>query len=478
MRRVLRHKAVEEIPHPRRALITSLWVMELVKPPSALTIAGSDSCGGAGIQADLKTFAALGVHGMTAITAVTAQNTMGVRLIQPVDADLVRAQIEAVVEDIGVDAAKTGMLHSPEIIEAVADEVERYDFPLVVDPVMIAKDGTRLLRPEAVEALIKRLMPLATVVTPNALEAEAISGIKVETLEDGKRAAERISALGPEAVVVKGGHIKADERSPDILLWRGEFTILEAERIKTRSTHGTGCCFSAAITAELAKGEGILEAVKRAKELVHLAILHGLEMGRGHPLINPMAALYNEAERYRVLRNVSEAARLLEGHPEVARLSPEVQINLGMALPYARDHRDVAAIRGRIVKMDGGVKAAGCPEFGASRHVARTIVTAMRFDPERRAAMNIRYSEEILRVARDLGLSISFYDRREEPPEIKRQEGKTTIWGVEEAVRRLGRLPDVIYHLGDVGKEPMIILLGRTAIEVAERAIEIARRLT
>jgi len=450
----------------------------LVKLPSALTIAGSDSCGGAGIQADLKTFAALGVHGMTAITAVTAQNTLGVRLIQTVDADLVREQIEAVVEDIGVDAAKTGMLYSSEIIDVVAEEVERHNFPLVVDPVMIAKGGTRLLKSEAVETLIRRLIPLATVVTPNALEAEVISGIRVETLEDGKRAAERISAFGPEAVMVKGGHIKADGRAPDILLWRGEFTILEAERIETRSTHGTGCSFSAAITAELAKGKTILEAVKRAKELVHLAILYGLEMGRGHAPLNPMASLYNEAERYRVLRNVGEAARLLEGHPGVAKLAPEVQINLGMALPYARDHRDVAAIRGRIVKMDGGVKASGCPEFGASRHVARTIVTAMKFDPEKRAGMNIRYSEEILRIAREIGLSISFYDRRREPPEVKEQEGKTTIWGVEEAVKRLGRLPDVIYHLGDVGKEPMILLLGRTAVEVAERAIEIARRLT
>lgn len=449
----------------------------MVRLPSALTIAGSDSCGGAGIQADLKTFAALGVHGMTAITAITAQNTLGVRRIQTVDAEMVREQIEAVVEDVGVDAAKTGMLYSSEIIEVVAEEVERYELPLVVDPVMIAKGGAQLLRPEAVETLVRRLLPLATVVTPNAPEAEVISGIRVKTLEDAMKAAERIAALGPEAVVVKGGHIETEGSSIDLLLWRGDFTTLESERVETRATHGTGCSFSAAITAELAKGKTILEAVEKAKELVHLAILHGLELGHGHSPLNPMASLYNEAERYRVLRAVGEAAALLESHPEVAKLVPEVQINLGMALPYARDHRDVAAIRGRIVKMDGGVKASGCPEFGASRHVARTIVTAMKFDPEIRAGMNIRYSEEILRIAGELGLSISFYDRREEPPEIKEQEGKTTIWGVQQAVRRLGRLPDIIYHLGDVGKEPMILLLGRTAMEVAERAIEIARRL-
>lgn len=450
--------------------------MRLVRLPRVLTIAGSDSGGGAGIQADLKTFAALGVHGMTALTAITAQNTLEVRGIQPVEAEMVRAQIKAVVEDIGVDAAKTGMLYTSEIIEVVADETERHGFPLVIDPVMVTKGGTRLLKPDAETSLIQKLLPLATIVTPNAQEAEVISGVRVDTLEDGRRAAERIATYGPEAVVVKGGHI-AGERSIDILLWRGDFTILEAERVETRTTHGTGCSFSAAIAAELAKERDIPEAVKTAKELVSLGIAYGVEIGGGYGPLNPLARLYNEAERYAVLRNVGEAVRLLERHPEIAKLIPEVQMNLGMALPHPRDRRDVAAIRGRIVRMDGGVRATGCPEFGASRHVARTIVAAMRFNPERRAAMNIKYSEEILEICRDLGLSISFYDRKEEPPEIKEREGMTTIWGVEQAVKRIGRLPEVIYHLGDVGKEPMIVLLGRTAVEMAERAIEIAGRL-
>jgi hydroxymethylpyrimidine/phosphomethylpyrimidine kinase len=449
----------------------------LVRLPRVLTIAGSDSGGGAGIQADLKTFAALGVHGMTAITAITAQNTLGVRRIQAVEAEMVREQIEAVAEDIGVDAAKTGMLYTSAIIEVVADETERRGFPLVVDPVMIAKGGARLLKPEAEKVLVERLLPLATVVTPNALEAEVISGVRVETLEDGRRAAERIAALGPEAVVVKGGHIETEGRSIDILLWRGEFTVLEAERLEKRTTHGTGCSFSAAIAAELAKGRAISEAVRTAKELVNMAIRYGLEIGGGYGPLNPLVHLYNEAERFMVLRNVAEAVSLLESHPEVARLVPEVQMNLGMALPYAQGHRDVAAIRGRIVKMDGGVRASGCPEFGVSRHVARTIVTAMRFDPERRAGMNIRYSEETVKICRELGLSISFYDRREEPQEVKEQEGMTTIWGIEQAVKRLGELPDIIYHLGDIGKEPMIIILGKTAVEVAKRAIKIAQMI-
>ena len=223
--------------------------------PRALTIAGSDSGGGAGIQADLKTFAALGVHGMSALTSITAQNTVTVTAIQDVDPAIVRAQIEAVVKDIGVDAAKTGMLHTSEIIEVVAEEIEKYGLPVVVDPVMIAKSGAALLKPEATEALVRRLLPLATVVTPNAMEAEVLSGMKIGSIEDGKRAAEKIVTFGPKATVVKGGHIlQMEGKAVDILLHEGEFTLLEAERYEVKTDHGTGCSFASAIAAELAKG--------------------------------------------------------------------------------------------------------------------------------------------------------------------------------------------------------------------------------
>lgn len=446
--------------------------------PRALTIAGSDSGGGAGIQADLKTFAALGVHGMTAITSITAQNTVGVMAIQDVEPEMVRAQIEAVVEDIGVDAAKTGMLHTSEIIEVVADEIRKYGFPVVVDSVMIAKSGAALLKPEAKETLKSKLLPLATVVTPNAMEAASISGVEIRTIEDGKNAAIKIAALGPRAVVVKGGHIlERKDKAIDILLHEGAFTLLEAERHETKDTHGTGCSFSSAVAAELAKGKDIPEAVSVAKEFVNRSIKHGLRIGHGHGPLNPMANLYNEAEKYRVLENVGSAVRLLERSPNVKRLVPEVQINMGMALPYASGLADVAAMEGRIVRMGEGVRAVGWPEFGASRHVAGTILAIMRFDRQRRAGMNMRYSEDLIRICRESGLLVSFYDRREEPPEVKEKEGMTTAWGAEQAVKRVGRVPDVIYHMGDWGKEPIATLLGKTALEVAERAAMLANKL-
>ena len=232
--------------------------------PRALTIAGSDSGGGAGIQADLKTFAALGVHGMSALTAITAQNTREVTMVHDIPIEMIKEQIRVVVEDIGVDAVKTGMLHTSEIIEAVASELRKIDAPLVVDPVMVAKSGARLLREDAVKSLIEELIPLATVLTPNAGEAEALTGFKIKNLEDQKRAAEKISELGVEAVVVKGGHIPG-EKVIDVLYFDGEFKTYESRRIKSKNTHGTGCCFASATAAELAKNTPIPEAVDVAK---------------------------------------------------------------------------------------------------------------------------------------------------------------------------------------------------------------------
>ena len=444
----------------------------------ALSIAGSDSGGGAGIQADLKTFAALGVHGMTAVTSITAQNTVDVIAVQDVEPEIVRAQIRAVAEDIGIDAAKTGMLHTSSTIEIVGDELRRYSFPVVVDPVMIAKSGAHLLLPEAIDSLVRIVLPISTVVTPNAMEAEALSGIKVKTIEDGRKAAEKILELGPKSVVVKGGHILQKEgKAIDILCEEDECSLLEAPRYETKNTHGTGCSFSSAIAAELAKGRSVRESVQTAKAFVNEAIRSGLPIGRGHGPLNPMASLYSESARYQVLSNVREAVALLERTPEVAVLVPEVQMNIGMALPNAREYNDIAAVDGRIIRTGTGVKASGCPEFGVSRHVARTIMAVMRFDPQRRAGINIRYSKEAVKACEALGLVVSSYDRSEEPEEIKGQEGMTTYWGAEQAVKRAGTVPDVIYHLGDWGKEAMITIVGRSALEIAGHAIEISRRL-
>ena len=250
--------------------------------PSVLTIAGSDSSAGAGIQADLKTFAALGVYGTCAITAITAQNTRGVTAVQEAPPGMVAAQIDAVTADIRPDAVKTGMLASAPIVEVVAAKVREYGLPnLVVDPVMVAKSGDRLLRDDAVTVLRDLLLPLAAVVTPNLPEAEVLAGFAIDSDEDVRRAAKEIVGLGARAVVVKGGHREAAE-AVDVLYDGTTFRDYSAPRIDTTSTHGTGCTFASAIAAYLARGEPLAEAVGRAKEYLTEALRRAYPIGGGH----------------------------------------------------------------------------------------------------------------------------------------------------------------------------------------------------
>jgi hydroxymethylpyrimidine/phosphomethylpyrimidine kinase len=261
----------------------------------ALTIAGSDSGGGAGIQADLRTFAALGVHGMSAITALTAQNTTGVFGVVEMAPEFVAQQIDVVVGDIGVDAAKTGMLSSQAIIEVVADRVKALRLsPLVVDPVMMAKGGDLLLRPDAIEAVRRILLPLATLATPNLPEAEALAGFPVHSLADMREAARAIHALGAAAVVVKGGHLSEGD-AVDVLFDGMQLSELRSPRYDTPHTHGTGCTFASAIAAGLARELELAPAVQQAKELISAAVRYGLPLGAGHGPANSMALLYERA---------------------------------------------------------------------------------------------------------------------------------------------------------------------------------------
>ncbi len=261
--------------------------------PRALTIAGSDSGGGAGIQADLKTFTVLGVYGMSAITSITVQNTLGVYGIVDLPPQVVYDQIRVVVEDIGVDAGKTGMLSNEDIISAVARAVKDTRLEkLVVDPVMRAKSGDPLLRQSARDTLIRDLLPLALVVTPNIPEAEDLCGFEIRSIEDMEKACRKILSYGPSTVVLKGGHMEGDE-SVDVFYDGLGFEYLKGKFIRTKNTHGTGCTFSSAITAYLAKGQDLKEAVKKAKEYIQNAIESSLPLGRGHGPLNHMWPFYS-----------------------------------------------------------------------------------------------------------------------------------------------------------------------------------------
>jgi hydroxymethylpyrimidine/phosphomethylpyrimidine kinase len=259
---------------------------------TALTIAGSDSGGGAGIQADLKTFAAHGVYGTSAITAVTAQNTLGVTMWQALPADLVIAQIEAVAADIGADAVKIGMLANAAVVEAVAATIAELDLAFVVlDPVMVAKGGDRLLEPEAIDTLKAELLPRAHMVTPNVPEAEALADMRISSVDDMRAAARRILALGPRVVLIKGGHMAGSEVI-DVACTRHDEFELRGPRVETRSTHGTGCTLSSAIAANLAKGLDDRAALTEARAYLEGALRHAPDIGRGHGPLGHFWRLY------------------------------------------------------------------------------------------------------------------------------------------------------------------------------------------
>jgi len=262
---------------------------------NVLSIAGSDSSGGAGIQADLKTFSAHGVFGMTVITAVTAQNTARVIDVQDISPDMIGKQIDAIFEDIIVDAVKIGMVSKIESIKVIAEKLREYKPGIIVlDPVMISKSGYALLKPDAIKALISELLPLSTVVTPNAPEAEKISGIKIKTIQDMKKAAEIIHGMGAENVLIKGGHIEGSH-STDILFDGENFSVYDAEYINTKNTHGTGCTLSSAITSNLALGMNISDAVDNAKKYITSAIMHSLSIGKGNGPTHHFYELYKKA---------------------------------------------------------------------------------------------------------------------------------------------------------------------------------------
>jgi hydroxymethylpyrimidine kinase/phosphomethylpyrimidine kinase len=443
--------------------------------PIALTIAGSDSGGGAGIQADLKTFAALGVYGASVITSVTAQNTLEVTGIHDLPPEFITLQLDTVVRDLPVDAIKTGMLSNPAIIRAVSGRLKTFGVEkLVVDPVMVAKGGAALLRPEAAAELIEKLLPLAYVVTPNLGEAEVLAGMPIRNLEEMEQSARRIHAKGPRHVVVKGGHLVGPP--VDVFFDGRQFQYLEGERIETKSLHGTGCTFASAIAAELAKGAGVTEAVHRAKSYITTAIRLAEPIGHGFGPTHHLGVLYHQAARYDIILQLEETIAQLQGGG-IAALIPEVQSNLGLALPQAATLLEVAAWDGRIVRVGENICPVGGPRFGTAQQVGMIILSAMRMDPGCRSAMNIRCGEDVLQACQAVNLRIARLSRQHEPVEVKSRDNSILPWNMDETIQGLGAVPDIIYDLGGVGKEAMVWVLGHDALGVARKVLMIHHRL-
>ena len=392
--------------------------------PIGLTIAGSDSGGGAGIQADLATMTAGGVYGTSVVTAVTAQHTRGVESSHVLPVPEVEAQIEAVLGDFDVDAAKTGMLATTGIVESVADVAGELAVPLVVDPVMVATSGDRLLD-SAAERAYEALIAEATVVTPNADEATVLTGIEVEDAESAREAGERLLGMGADAALVKGGHVPG-ETVVDHLVTADGVRRFEHPRVDTAATHGSGCTLAAAIVARLARGEPVDRAVAGATDLLARAIRYHYDVGRGPGAVNHAVELRNDAARARTAEGVRGVVDRLAGG-ELAALVPDSGVDVVGTTPYAESTEDVAAVGA------GGDRPPGEVRFGADRRLARDVLEARETAPELRFGATIRFDEGIDAALAELGWPIAARDDGEPfepfaagPAALVDREGEST----------------------------------------------------
>lgn len=433
---------------------------------SVLSIAGSDSSSGAGIQADLKTLSSLGTYGCSAITAITVQNTKNIFEVFPIPSEIVIRQINSVLNDIRIDAIKIGMVYDGIIINKIFKILKNTNIPIIVDPIFTSTSGKNLIKYEAIKALTKKILPIATIITPNINEATQLSGIDIKNKEDLVKSLIKMKKLGPKNVIVKGGHLLS-EHSIDTLI-DDKLNIIEFSnsRISIPENHGSGCNFSAALTAYISQGYEIPIACKLANEFINSVLKNLLYIGKGYPVTDTALTTSSSAFKFHVIEELSIAINELEAITDIGKLIPETQSNFAYAIPNATSIKEVAGIKGRIVRIDQKVKASSCIEFGATQHIASAVISYMNINPLMRAGFNIKYDKKIIELLQSF-MKVSEYDRRLEPQKLKEKEGYTIQWGVKKAILKDKEVRG-IYHKGDIGKEPMIILFGHNPAEIVE----------
>lgn len=425
---------------------------------TALTVAGSDSIGGAGIQVDVKAMAVVGVHAASVITAVTAQNTTGVTGIYPMPEEFIQAQLEAVLKDCDVKAIKTGMLYSAEIVETVADVLEDHDVPLIVDPVMISGTGCSLSDKEFASALKKKLLPMCELVTPNKHEAEVLAKMKIQNEDDAMLACELIGKQG-SSVLLKGGHFESSTVI-DYLYLSSEFTRLEHPRLK-KAGHGSGCALSSFITANMAKGLDIVNAVIKSRELIQDSIATQYAIGKGDVVVNPMVKLKGDSDKFKVLDALDiAAAKIIDVVPD--ELVPKGGMNIAFALKDAAGPEEIAAIEHRMTVHNGMLKKGGPSKFGVAEHLSYVLLEVMKASPKTRCIMSIAYSDDIMNVMEEVGLTAVKVDMP------KDNFGEATA----KAIRIANGVPDAIVDKGSK-KDRIVRILAKDPVEMISKLEQI-----
>ena len=439
-----------------------------VSPPVCLTIATSDSGGGAGIQADLKTMEACGTFGTSVVCATTAQNTRGVVSTHVLPVEEIDAQYEAVSSDFDFAGIKTGMLATAEVVERITEYARNLDMPLVVDPVMVAASGDRLLEPPG-ETAYEDLIAEATLVTPNADECAVLTGIEPTDEASAHEAGENLVRMGADAALIKGGHVTTEDGTVrDILITADESEMFEHERIETDATHGSGCTLSSAITASLAHGNALDGAVEAGLSLMERAIRYPLDVGEGAGAVHHLADIRSRATREPTAEVIASCVEALVER-DISPIVPEVGMNVVGTTLYAEIPEETAAVEGRITRTLSGIQPNRGVRFGASSHVARFLLAAREFEPDYRFAVNCKFDDRVAASLNDLDWPIVEYNRDEEPENVKAHEENTMSWGTRRAFERNGIIPVAVIDRGEVGKEAMTKLLAEDGETLVER---------
>lgn len=424
-----------------------------------LAIGGSDPSSGAGVQSDIRAAAALGDHCFGVITAITSQNSSRFFAAEPVSAGMIQKQIDSILSDFVVDVISIGMVYDSKAIRVIRSSLKNIEIPIIIDPVITSTTGGTLLRRSAFADFKKMLVPLAHTITPNVREAEMLSGVRIRNPDGLRRGAERIAEMGAENVVITG-HRFVKNKVSDFVYGGGEVVSIPGRMVLGQS-HGSGCNFSIALAHKIARRSNLVDAVRFAKKFTFDAIESAQKIGRGARITRPkMDAVKSE---------LYSAILRFQGMEGAANLIPEVQTNFVFARQNPKSITDVAGVRGRIVRTGDSVTMAGDLEYGGSRHVATAILTVQKKFRQTRSAINVRFDDRTIIKMRERNYTVLNYDRRKEPQRSRSRENSTIMWGIADAIKNAKFPPDAVYHKGDVGKEPMIIMFGTNPSDVLEK---------
>ena len=423
---------------------------------NVLSIGGSDPSSGAGIQSDIKTFENHGVYGLTVITAITSQNTKKISKILPISSDIMKSQLESVLNDFKIDAIKIGMLYDTTIIKVVHSMIKKQKCPIVVDPIIESTTKTILLKKSAIKNYKKMIIPLATIITPNRQEAKILAGTS-----SIKKAAKVIQQLGAKNVIITG-YNESKKSIDDFVLESEKEYILKGKKIKIVN-HGSGCNYSASITSSLALKRSIHDAANYAKEYVFQSIKNSKKIGKG------ISITYKKTSEMQ--KELSNSIIDFQNIKNSVKLIPECQTNFVFSKIKPKKIDMVLGISGRLVKAGDKIIQAGELRYGGSQHVATAVVEVSKKFPEIRSAINIKYEQSMIVKAKKKGMKVISYDRKKESKNSKQKENSSISWGISSCLK--STKPDIIFHKGDMGKEPMIIVFGTKPEQVVKKILSI-----